>query len=53
MQVGDKVKVKEPFRHSFPSEYTVIEVVQNPDDTTVYILSDNSGGFDAMYLELA
>lgn len=51
MQVGDKVKVKEPFQHSFPAEYSVIEIVNNPDGTVVYILDQEAGGFDIKYLE--
>ena len=52
MQIGDSVRVLAPFDHSFPGIYTITEVVQNPDGTIVYILSDEAGGFDAKYLEL-
>lgn len=49
---GDTVRVLPPFAESFPGTHSITEVVNNPDDTVVYILGD-CGGFDAMYLEAA
>lgn len=52
MTVGSLVRVLEPFAASFPGVYEITEVVTY-EGQTVYILSDDAGGFDAAYLELA
>lgn len=49
--IGDLVRVKEPFLESFPEIYTIIEIISNEDTTVVYILNKNAGGFDAIFLE--
>lgn len=51
MEIGDKVKVKGPFSPFFTSEYHIIEIINNPDGTIVYILDQDIGGFDIKYLE--
>lgn len=51
--VNDRVRVLPPFDVHFQGVYTVVEAVLNPDDTVVYILSDDAGGFDPKYLEAA
>jgi hypothetical protein len=48
--IGQTVKVLPPFDEPFSGEYTVTDVVNNPDGSVVYILSDDAGGFDAIYL---
>jgi hypothetical protein len=48
--IGQSVMVRPPFKQEFSSIYSVTGIVNNPDDTTVYILG-NCGGFDAYYLE--
>ena len=45
--VGTKVRIKDPFRESFPEVYEVIEVV----DRNTYIL-DFVYAFDGIYLEV-
>lgn len=51
--VGDRVRVLPPFLEAFAGVYVVVEVVSNPDGTTAYILDQDAGGFDAIYLEAA
>lgn len=51
-KVNDTVKVLAPFNDSFKDTYTILEVINNIDNTTVYILDKDAGGFDAIYLEL-
>lgn len=48
--IGDTVRVKEPFKQYFPNEYLITEIVLNEDGSTVYILGE-CGGFDAIFLE--
>ena len=51
MNVGDSVRVTGVFARSFPRVYIVMEIVNSPDGSTAYILDQDAGGFDAMYLE--
>jgi|CXWL01.1.fsa_nt_gi hypothetical protein len=51
--IGQKVRVIGIFSESFPLIYTITEVVNNPDNTTAYLLDQGAGGFDAIYLEAA
>lgn len=46
-----KFRVLPPFDESFPFEYAVIEVIENQDGTTTYILDQEAGGFDPSHLE--
>ena len=48
--IGDTVKVKEPFFEAFPDSYLITEIVHSEDGSTAYILGA-CGGFDAIYLE--
>ena len=50
LQVGQQVRVLEPFTRDFPDIYTITEVIINPDEQVVYIIKD--AGFDAAYLEV-
>lgn len=50
MEVGTVVRVLAPFDDAFPGERVITEIVNNPDNTVVYILGE-AGGFDAVYLE--
>jgi hypothetical protein len=49
-QVGQLVRVLEPFADSFPGEYEVTEVITHPDGQVAFIL-DEAGAFAAQYLE--
>jgi hypothetical protein len=49
--IDQQVKVTGVFAESFPGTYAVIDIVSNLDSTTVYILDQGVGGFDAVYLE--
>ena len=51
--VGDRVRVLPPFDVGFPGIYTVAEVVIHDDGSVAYILDQDAGGFDAIYLEPA
>ena len=50
LQVGQQVRVLEPFTRDFPDIYTITEVIINPDGQVVYIIKD--AGFDSAYLEV-
>ena len=57
LQVGQQVRVLEPFTRDFPDTYTIKEVIVNTDGQSVYILSDINGndvngGFAVSYLEV-
>lgn len=50
--IGQQVKVMGIFAESFPLTYVVTDIVHNAEDgTTVYVLDQGAGGFDAIYLE--
>jgi len=49
--IGQPVRVVGVFAESFPGVYTIADIVNNPDGTTVFILDQDAGGFDASYLE--
>lgn len=51
--VGTPVRVLPPFDVGFPGIYTVAEVVIHDDGSVAYILDQDAGGFDAIYLEPA
>lgn len=50
-EVGQIVKVLEPFSESFPETYEVTEVISYPDGQVTYVLGE-LGGFAGQYLEL-
>jgi len=49
-EVGQTVKVLEPFSESFTETYEITEVLTYPDGQIAYILGE-LGAFDAKYLE--
>ena len=51
--VGDQVRVTGVFAEAFPLSYTIVEIVTSADGTIAYLLDQDAGGFDAMYLEAA
>jgi hypothetical protein len=51
LEVGQQVRVLEPFTYSFQDVYEITEIVINPDGQVVYILGEH-GGFDAIFLEV-
>lgn len=51
--IGDRVRVLAPFDVGFPGTYTVVEIVIHEDGSVAYILDQDAGGFDAIYLEPA
>ena len=51
-EVGQIVKVLEPFSSSFPETYEITEVISYPDGQVAYILGE-LGGFSEQYLEAA
>jgi hypothetical protein len=51
LEIGQQVKVLEPFNHTFSGIYTIIEVVTHDDGQIVHILEE-AGGFDSKYLEV-
>jgi hypothetical protein len=58
LEVGQVVRVLPPFADSFPGEHAIIEIINNPDGTTVYVVDNgdgdpgNNGYFDARFLEV-
>ena len=48
---GDFVKVLPPFDETFGGVYTVVAIVNSPDSSVTYMLDQDAGGFDAIYLE--
>jgi len=51
--VGDRVRVLPPFDVGFPGIYTVAEDVVHDDGSVAFILDQDAGAFDAIYLEPA
>lgn len=51
LQVGQQVRVLEPFARDFPGIYTIEDIVIHDDGQVVYIFSD-IGGFDVKFLEV-
>ena len=57
LQVGQQVRILEPFTRDFPEIYAIAEVIVNEDGQVAYIIQDANeniiaGGFDAVYLEV-
>lgn len=57
LQIGQQVRVLEPFVRDFSAVYTIAEVITNEDNQVVYIINDANEnnincGFDAVYLEV-
>jgi hypothetical protein len=52
LEVGQQVKVLEPFDASFPEVYTIREVLSQEDGSVVYFISDIEGAFDIKFLEV-
>jgi len=51
LQIGQQVKVLEPFTRDFPEVYTITEMHYHDDGQIVCILGDH-GGFAPLYLEV-
>jgi hypothetical protein len=51
LQLGQLVRVLEPFARDFPDTYEITEVVTHDDGQIVYILGE-VGGFDIKFLEV-
>jgi hypothetical protein len=49
--IGQSVQVVGVFSRDFTLTYTITEVTLNSDGSTVYLLDQGAGGFDAIYLE--
>ena len=47
MNIGDNVRILEPFNISFPETYVIVNI----DDNNVVFLENIEGGFDGKYLE--
>ena len=52
MEVGTRVRVKEPFTQAFPDEYVISSINADIDGGPVYFLEGVASAFDAKYLEL-
>lgn len=52
LEVGQQVRVLEPFTRDFPDVYTITQVEVTPDNVTIYFIGDIEGAFDAIYLEV-
>lgn len=52
LEVGQQVRVLEPFDSCFPDMYTIREVTTTDDNITVYFIGDIEGAFDAAFLEI-
>lgn len=52
LEVGQEVRVAEPFDESFPEVYTIREVLSQEDGSTVYFIGDIEGAFDIKFLEV-
>lgn len=51
LEVGQQVRVLEPFTYSFQDVYEITEIVVNPDGQVAYILGEQ-GGFADIFLEV-
>jgi len=51
LQIGQTVRVLEPFTQNFPDTYIIQDIVVNPDGGIVYTFED-IGGFDGQFLEV-
>ena len=51
LEIGQQVKVLEPFDESFQEVYTIREVFLQEDGSVVYFISNIEGAFDIMFLE--
>jgi hypothetical protein len=52
LEVGQIVRVLEPFATSFPDQYEITEVIEHPDGQVAYVLGE-AGAFAPQYVELA
>ena len=52
LEVGQQVKVLEPFDTSFPEVYAIREVLTQEDGNVVYFIGDVEGAFDIKFLEV-
>jgi hypothetical protein len=52
LEVGQQVRVLEPFARDFPDVYTVREVLTQEDGNVVYFIGDIEGAFDIVFLEV-
>jgi len=50
LEVGQQVRVLEPFTRDFPNVYTIEDIIFGDDDSTTYIIGEGLG-FDIFYLE--
>jgi hypothetical protein len=51
LEVGQEVRVLEPFDNDFPDVYAVREIVLQEDGNVVYLIGDIEGAFDIVFLE--
>ena len=52
LEVGQQVKVSEPFDTSFPEVYAIKEVFTQENGSVVYFIGDVEGAFDIKFLEV-
>ena len=51
LEIGQQVRVLEPFTVDFPGVYTIEDIIVNEDGQVVYLFSDDVG-FDTTFLEV-
>lgn len=52
LEVGQQVRVLEPFAVDFPDVYSIREVLAQEGGGIVYFIGDIEGGFDIKFLEV-
>lgn len=52
MEVGTRVRVKEPFTQAFPDEYVISVRNDDIEGGPIYFLEGVESAFDAKYLEI-
>lgn len=54
-QIGDVVRVLEPFAESFPDTYEIVEIIVHPDGqvANMLIINGEPSGFADIYIEKA
>lgn len=51
LQIGQQVRVLEPFAIDFPDVYTIQDIVTSEDGSVAYMLGEGLG-FDISFLEI-
>lgn len=51
LEIGQQVRILEPFAVDFPGIYTIEDIVVHDDGQVVYLFGD-IGGFDIKFLEV-